>query len=56
MAKDLRILLGRLSKETSEAGSDDRTQTPNNRHDGECPWLKFPLRDQLSNDCSDDTN
>jgi hypothetical protein len=56
MAKDMGILFCRLSEETSETRSDDGTQTPNDRHNGECSWLKFPLRYQLSNHCSDDTD
>jgi hypothetical protein len=56
VTKDLGILLCRLGEEASETGSDDRTQTPDNGHDGEGTGLKFSLGNHLSNHCSNNTN
>lgn len=45
--KDVGILPGRLGKETSEGGTDDGAQRPDQGHDGKGPGLKFFLRDHF---------
>lgn len=56
VAKDFGILLCRLGKEAAKGRADDRSQTPDDGHDGECSGLEFSFWHHLGNHCSNDTN